>query len=112
MLLRVARVSGWSGPRDLLPVGQQFLEQLQRFVRVPAFPGQVRDVVADGQGIGVVQGAEDLLQVGQQFLQQTLQRLLRVSAFLGEGRDVVAGGQGVGVVRAQDPRRVGQELLG
>ena len=66
---------------------------------------QVRDVIPDGQGVGVA-GAEDSLGVAGQLLEQG-QCLRYIPAAGSPVRDAAAGDQDVGVVWAQDPLTVG-----
>ena len=74
---------------------------------VPGLAQLVTDLVAGGQGVGVV-GAQDPLPVGQQrpVGGQGTQVVPGLAQLVS---DLVAGGQGVGVVGAQDPLLVGQQ---
>ena len=75
----------------------------------PRRPVGVGEVVAGGQGVGVV-GAQHPLAVGEGPLEQR-DRLGQAPRRLVGGGEVVAGGQGVGVVGAQHPLAVGEGPL-
>ena len=64
-LLRVVRVSGWSGPSTRSRSVSSCSERGGRAGRVPRLPAPVGEVVAGGQGVGVV-GAEHPQLVGEQ----------------------------------------------
>ena len=65
-LLRVARVSGWSGPRTRCRSASSPVNSGDGLVgRVPGLARPAGEVVAGGQGVGVV-GAEDPQPVGEQ----------------------------------------------
>src|SRR6266542_4176928 len=86
-------------------VGQQLLEQSQCLGRMPALPGQDRDVVAGGQCAWMV-WAEHPFHVGQQLLEQS-QCLGRMPALPGKDRDVVTDTQVAGMVWSKHPFVVG-----
>ena len=65
MLLRVVRVSGWSGPRTRTWSGSSSWNRRSAPAGSPHSAGPARDVAADGQGVGVVR-AQDPHLVGQQ----------------------------------------------
>ena len=104
MLLRVVRVSGWSGPRTRSRSGSSAVINSSAAAAVPGLPGPVGDVVAGGQGVGVV-GAEDPLLVGQQRGEQ-LQCAAGVPGLPGPAGDVAAGGQGAEVVGAESLKEI------
>ena len=68
------------------------------------------EVVAGGQGVGVV-GAEDPLAVGEGAARSSGIASVQPARRLVGGGEVVAGGQGVGVVGAEHPLAVGEGLL-
>ena len=76
MMLRVASVSGWSGPSTRSRSGSSSRNRRSASAASPHSPVQYAMLVAGGQGVGVV-GAEHPLQVGQQLPGQA-QRLRRV----------------------------------
>ena len=88
------------GAQDAQAVGEGLLVQGDGLVE--AAGGLVGDgeVVAGGQGVGVV-GAQDALTVGEGLLVQGNGLVEAAGRFVGVC-EVVAGGQGVGVVGAQD----------
>ena len=92
----MVRVSGWSGPRTRRRSASRAANRSRAPGRVAGLPGP-REVVAGGQGVGVV-GAEDPLAVGEQGGEQVaapagspasplhearLPRVVRVSGMVG-----------------------------
>ena len=53
--------------KDAFLVGQQLLEQPQYLCPMPALTGDIRDVAAGGQGVGVIR-AKDAFLIGQQLV--------------------------------------------
>ena len=100
-LLRAIRVAGCSGPSTRSMTGTQLGEQVAGGGGVPRLPRRLGQVVAGGQGIGVL-GAEHPLHDGRQgrVLVAGGGGVPRLQRRLGQ---VVAGGQGVGVLGAADP---------
>ena len=91
---------------DPLPVGEGLLEQRDGPAQVPRRVVGVGEVVAGGQGLGVVV-AEDPLPVGEGLLAQRDGPAQVPRRPVGAG-EVVAGAQRVGVVVAEDPHAIGE----
>ena len=88
------------GAQDAQAVGEGLLVQGDGLVEAAGRFVGVCEVVAGGQGVGVV-GAQDAQAVGEGLFVQGDGLVEAAGGPVGAG-EVVAGGQGVGVVGAQD----------
>ena len=88
------------GAQDAQAVGEGLLVQGNGLAEAAGGLVSVCEVVAGGQGVGVV-GAQDAQAVGEGLLVQGDGLAEAAGRFVGAG-EVVAGGQGAGVVGAQD----------
>ena len=91
MLLRVVRVSGWSGPSTRTWSGSSSWNRRSASAGIPALAGPGRDVAAGGQGVGVVVALDAAAQ--GEFLAAVVEGWVVVA------ERVVVGGEGV--VQAQ-----------
>jgi hypothetical protein len=87
------------GAEHPLACSKHLPEQPQRLVGVAGPPGPGGDLVAGGEGVGVV-GAKHPLPDDQHLPEQP-QRLAGVTGLPGQDGDIVAGDEGVGVVGAE-----------
>ena len=85
--------------QDALTIGQNLLEQGNSLFESTRGLVGVGEVVARGQGVGVV-GSQDALTIGQGLLEQVDGLVESARGLVGVG-EVVARGQGVGVVGSQ-----------
>ena len=108
-MLRVASVSGWSGPSTRSRSGRSAWNSRSASRASPHSPVQWAMLLRVGERVRVV-GAEHPLPVRQERLEQP-QRLGGVAGLAGPVGDVVAGGERVRVVGAEHPLQVRQERL-